>query len=271
MYDLTTLEKALKNESKNFDFFRAVLNRVKAIYFRGENNNRELADAEFDEMFLHKTIDDLAAVKIQFLEQIINQAQKIEFETDTPPSTISSNIILALNFYAISVILSAYRHCSREESQKNNSFNKLLFAEDTHNYLVDAINDLGTLEDIVSRSYTDEVVFHFEKKAVERTIEQERKPQSKGGLIKAEKNNEKNQHIKEEAIRVYKNPAAAKRTRWASRNDFARYFALNYNKNISNAKEWIKESTIKAWIKEYLENGQSASRTVKLVAKESKY
>ena len=108
MYDLTTLENALKNESKNFDFFRAVLNRVKAIYFRGENNNRELADAEFDEMFLQKTIDELSAVKIQFLEQIISQTQPVEFGTETTSSPLSNNLPLVLSYYAVTTILSAY-------------------------------------------------------------------------------------------------------------------------------------------------------------------
>lgn len=187
MYDLTTLENALKNESKNFDFFRAVLNRVKAIYFRGENNNRELADAEFDEMFLQKTIDELSAVKIQFLEQIISQTQPVEFGTETTSSPLSNNLPLVLSYYAVTTILSAYRHCFREEMKTSNSLNKLLFREDTHNYLIDVINDLGNLEDIISHTYANEVVFHFEKKAKEMILKEVRKPQSDGGKIRAKK------------------------------------------------------------------------------------
>ncbi|MCH4246473.1 MAG: hypothetical protein LKF82_01335 [Acinetobacter populi] len=76
-----------------------------------------------------------------------------------------------------------------------------------------------------------------------------------GGAKRAQTIRELMQPIKNEAIKIYNSPHLANRKRWKSRNEFAQYFCMNHNKKIEDESQWIKESTVKAWIKEFLENG----------------
>jgi len=78
---------------------------------------------------------------------------------------------------------------------------------------------------------------------------------SEGGKTKAINRKNIEQPIREEAIEVYKNPKTTNRIRWKSRNEFSQYFCMKHNKSIPNQKDWIKESTVKRWIKELLQSG----------------
>jgi hypothetical protein len=78
---------------------------------------------------------------------------------------------------------------------------------------------------------------------------------SEGGKTKAINRKNIEQPIREEAIEVYKNPKITNRIRWKSRNEFSQYFCMKHNKSIPNQKDWIKESTVKRWIKELLQSG----------------
>lgn len=184
MYDSTTIANALNNQSKNFDFFRMIFERVKVIYFRGENYEKNLADKEFDEMFFEKTIDELSTVRKLFSDQILNQTDLIEFKAKTNPP-MSNHLNIALNYFAIDTIVSAYKICFIEENKS--SLEIEIFEKDKNNYLINMTKSLTRLEDIVSHSYADEMVIHFVKEAVEKTIQKEREPQRKGGKVKAEK------------------------------------------------------------------------------------
>lgn len=90
-----------------------------------------------------------------------------------------------LNYFVVDAILSAYRYCFREEN-KNNTTHVLIDENTSNDYLMDVMESLTMLEDLVSRSYTDVVASYFESKAIEKTIQKEREPQSKGGRIRAE-------------------------------------------------------------------------------------
>lgn len=254
MYDQTTIEKALQKESEHYNFFSFVFNRVKTIYFRGEDNEKPLDDQEFEEMFYGKTIDDLSTFKQLCSKEIAKYPQNIEFKTDTVPTHMSTRRMYILNYFAVNAILSAYRYCFREEN-KNNTTHLLIDENAPHDYLMDVMESLAMLEDLVSRSYTDGVVVYFEKKAVDITIKKEREPQSRGGLTKAQNANEKNKDIKEKVIYAYLNPASEDKKRWKSREQFSLYITLKLNRDIPNEEEWLKQSTVKSWIKEYLQNG----------------
>lgn len=254
MYDQTTIEKALQKEGKYYNFFRFVFNRIKTIYFRGEDNEKPIDDQEFEEMFYGKTIDDLSTFKKLCSNEIIKYPQSIEFKTDTAPTHMSTRRMYILNYFAVDAILSSYRYCFREEN-KNNTTHLLMYENDPHDYLMDVMESLAMLEDFVSRSYTDGVVVYFEKKAVETTTQKEREPRSKGGLQKAKNMNEQNKDIREKVIYAYSNPNSENKTRWKSRESFALYITSKLNQGKKQEEEMLKTSTVKRWVTEYLKNG----------------
>lgn len=75
---------------------------------------------------------------------------------------------------------------------------------------------------------------------------------SNAAKAKAKKQEYENLELKESVIKFYLNPNLAKKDKWKSRNEFALWFTMNHN-NKSNEDQWVKDSTIKKWIKEHLE------------------
>lgn len=271
MYDQTTIEKALQKEGENYKFFKFVFNRVKTIYFRGEDNEKPLDDQEFEEMFYGKTIDDLSAVKKLFSNEIIKYPQNIEFKTDTAPTYMSNRRIYILNYFAVDAILSSYRYCFRKEN-KNNTTQLLLYANDNHDYLMDVMESLAMLEDLVSRSYTDVVATYFENKAVETTNMKNKEHQRNGGIKKAENERKRNEEIRKKVIKAYSDPRSEQKERWKSLASFALHITLKLNKGKTQENEMLKIATVERWIREYTaQKSESASRKAKLVAEESKY
>lgn len=77
---------------------------------------------------------------------------------------------------------------------------------------------------------------------------------SKGGLTASQNRKQKEYGLKKQAIEIFSNNNPRTNRRWRSRNEFYDYFITTVNKNISNENEWVKTSTVKRWITEYLAN-----------------
>ena len=75
---------------------------------------------------------------------------------------------------------------------------------------------------------------------------------SNAAKAKAKKQKFENLELKESVIKSYLNPNLAKKDKWKSRNEFSLWFTMNHN-NRSNEDQWIKDYTVKKWVKEYLE------------------
>lgn len=78
---------------------------------------------------------------------------------------------------------------------------------------------------------------------------------SNGGYKKAENAKIKFDPIRMKAIEMYKTPKASNREKWKSRNEFSQYFCTKHNMNIQDESQWIKDTTVNKWIKDFLENG----------------
>ena len=75
---------------------------------------------------------------------------------------------------------------------------------------------------------------------------------AKGGLVASANRKEKEKAMKEKAVISFTSNDPRTNKRWRSRNEFYDYFVTVTNKNICNEDEWLKTSTVKRWITEYL-------------------
>lgn len=241
-WSTTTIEEALTSEGKHYDFFRRIFDRVCTLCTR-QVKDGEITKRAFEHTLKLENMPNADSFIRDFMANIEHGSPN-----DEPAEIL-------VYYYSLKTLDAAFKYCYQAETRGINTINKMIFGDDEHNYLINVIDYLSDLEEITSRHFTGEVTRHFVEKAIEKTTKKEREAQKKGGFMKAEKERKKKEPIKDEVIRIYKNPNAANRTRWTSRNEFAQYFSLNHNKNIADEKEWIKESTVKAWIREYLENG----------------
>lgn len=95
-------------------------------------------------------------------------------------------------FSAIYTLDNAFTYCWSVNAREANSLNKLIFGKSDNaslerTALSTMLSSLNALEDITSNHLTGKITNHFVDKAIEKTIKQERKPQSKGGKIRAER------------------------------------------------------------------------------------
>lgn len=234
-------------EDDNFLYLRHIFARVCELCVRGTNNDVTLKK-NFEERLKKEFVKGRAGSIVDIIRDIKHESRQDERRAQM------------IYFYAMYTLDNAFDYCCSVSARETNSLDKLSCDESEsasleRDYLITILTSMSVLEDITANYLTSETTRLYVEKAIEKTVEQERASRKKGGFVRAENERKKKEPIKEEAIRIYKNPNAANRTKWTSRNEFARYFSLNHNKNIANEKEWIKESAVKTWIREYLENG----------------
>lgn len=229
--DFTTIDEALKDESKNFDFLRKVFDRVCTLYVRDLSDDKNFAKQIVEDKFKEQSINEMVEVIRNYSDHILDTSKAVDFEVEALNDHELEKILL-LNYFTISTILKAYRHCRQAENRDKNSLNRIIFGEDNHNYLIDVIDSLAMLEDITSRNYTSEVVRHFVEKAVEKTTKQERQAQSKGGQERAKKYEEQKNIIFEEWEKGSFHSYAA----------CARHFANQLGLSTKTIENWLSEN-----------------------------
>ncbi len=228
--DFTTIDEALKDESKNFDYLRKVFDRVCTLYIRDLPNDKNFAKKIVEDKFKEPSINEMEQIIRHYSDQILDTSKSVNLEVETLNDYQAEKISL-LNYFAISTILKAYCHCRQVENRDNNSLRRMIFGDESHNYLIDVIDSLAMLEDITSHNYTGEVVRHFVEKAVEKTTKQERQAQSKGGQERAKKYEEQKSIIFEEWGKGSFHSYAA----------CARHFANQFNLSTKTIENWLSE------------------------------
>ena len=231
--DFTTIDEALKDESKNFDYLRKVFDRVCTLYIRGFSDDKNFARQIIEDRFKEKSINEMVEIISNYSGQILGTSKAVDCEVEALSNhKENKEETLLLNYFTVSTILGAYRHCRQAENRDKNSLNRIIFGEDNHNYLIDVINSLAMLEDITSRNYTSEMVRHFVEKAVEKTTKQERQARSKGGQERAKKYEEQKNIIFEEWEKGSFHSYAA----------CARHFANQLGLSTKTIENWLSEN-----------------------------
>ena len=161
--------------------------------------------------------------------------------------------ICLLFFDAISLIKVTYQYCYDNENNPSTRLEQLIgISRPKHRVEIENILvHLASLERLATSYNAGTVTTYW----LNQQLKSRKKQHAKGGKTKAINKKNIEQPIKEEAIKIYKNPNIANRPRWKSRNEFSQYFCMNHNKNTPNERDWIKESTVKRWIKELLQSG----------------
>lgn len=165
-----------------------------------------------------------------------------------------------LLFYeAVSVLKLSYQYCYENyNDNKPTPFDKLIGVTSKQGVEITTIlHSLASLERLAARYYAGRVTGYF----VNKEIEQKLKPRAKGGYIKAENERKRVEPIKKEAIRLFKNQAYKNKHHINGQQPFARHFALQYNFELKKNNpdvpdkdlDYLKESSVKRWIKDYLE------------------
>lgn len=195
MEDIGTIGEALNDKSKDFDFFRKVYDRVRTLYMRGVPGVDDDGMQKLEHIFQKEPIHDLSQAILGSSSQILSASKNIDFETKTADTTTKNerDMFQIVSYFAANTILNAYHHCRQENNKDKNSLDRLVFGEDSHNYLIDVVESMAMLEDVTSQNYTGEAIRHFVEKAIEQTRKLEREARVKGAMVKAEQYKQYNQ------------------------------------------------------------------------------
>lgn len=179
IHEKITIEDALNFESANFLFFKQIFLRVCELCSRDIDDTANLKK-NYEERLKKELVRGRTRTIIGIIQDIKDEPR------------LDKRKAQMIYFHAIYALDNAFAYCLSVNARETNSLNKLIFdksnsASSEAESLSIMLNSLNTLEDITSNHLTGEVTRHFVEKAIEKTTKQERKHQSKGGKIRAEK------------------------------------------------------------------------------------
>lgn len=179
IHEKITVEDALKFEGDNFIFFKQIFLRVCELCSRDIDNTVNLKK-NYEEQIKKELVRGRTGDIVDIIRDI-----KYEPRLDKRKAQM-------IYFHAIYTLDNAFTYCWSVNTREINSLHKLIFGKSSSasleaTSLSTMLGSLNTLEDITSNHLTGKITNHFVDKAIERTIKQERKPQSKGGKIRAER------------------------------------------------------------------------------------
>lgn len=179
IHEKITIEDALKFEGDNFIFFKQIFLRVCELCSRDIDDTANLKK-NYEEQLKKELVRGRTGAIVDIIRDIKDEPR------------LDKRKAQMIYFHAIYALDNAFAYCLSVNARETNSLNKLIFgksnsASSEAESLSIMLSSLNVLEDITSNHLTGKITNHFVDKAIEKTIKQERKPQSKGGKIRAER------------------------------------------------------------------------------------
>ena len=179
IHEKITIEDALKFEGANFLIFKQIFLRVCELCSRDIDNTVNLKK-NYEEQLKKELVRGRAGAIVDIIRDI-----KDEQRLDKRKAQM-------IYFHALYTLDNAFTYCWSVNERETHALNKLIFDKSNSasleaTSLSTMLSSLNTLEDITSNHLAGRVTNHFVDKAIEKTIKQERKPQSKGGKVRAER------------------------------------------------------------------------------------
>lgn len=234
---IKTILKKKDGDQKLFNYiFNRTLELCSYHYLDVENTKKQ-----FEEKLLPFDLNSYDS----YLDEFLNYLNCKKDDEDNQKKCL-------LFFDAISLIKVTYEYCYENENNPPTSLEKLIGISRPKNRveIENVLTHLASLERLATSYNAGTVTTYW----LNQQLKSRKKQHAKGGKTKAINKKNIEQPIREDAIKVYKNPNIANRCKWKSRNEFSQYFCMNHNRNTPNQRDWIKESTVNRWIKELLQS-----------------